>query len=305
MSQDSRDIVYAFLGLGFGVWAFFKGFTRLRRKRLIENIPTSTIRSAPMGLVEIIGRATPARLVTSPLRQSKCVLYKYTIERYEKRGKSSSWVTVAKGDSCSCSFEVEDNTGKVLVLPQGCELIVAKDYEFTSGLGRSIPANLVEFLENHNIRYKAFLCNYSMRFREWIIEQSDNVYVLGTAQQNKEKFDAHKANVYKRLQELKDKPEFMQQADTDKDGIINEEEWQQAVDRVERDLLAEEAQSIDNLANDLMLAASGKEVFIISDKSQKDLVRTLAWQAFGGIFGGAALALLLLAYLILRFSGKF
>jgi len=44
------------------------------------------------------------------------------------------------------------------------------------------------------------------------------------------------------------------------------------------------------------------EVFIISDCSQKDLVSRLSWQALGGVFGGALLALGMLGYLLMRFN---
>lgn len=38
--SDNRDIGYCVFGFGFGIWSFSLGFNRLRRKRLIENIPT-------------------------------------------------------------------------------------------------------------------------------------------------------------------------------------------------------------------------------------------------------------------------
>ena len=77
---DDRDIVYAFFAAGFGVWSFFRGFKRLRRKRLIENIPTSTIRGLAMGLVELYGEARTKTPLKSPLTKADCVLYMYKIE---------------------------------------------------------------------------------------------------------------------------------------------------------------------------------------------------------------------------------
>jgi len=41
--RDGPDIGYTVVGFGFGI--LFLGFKRLRRKRLIENIPTSSVLS--------------------------------------------------------------------------------------------------------------------------------------------------------------------------------------------------------------------------------------------------------------------
>ena len=56
--------VHLKLGALAGVYWFLKGFSLLRQKRLILNTPTSKIRSASMGLVEISGQATGPYVVT-------------------------------------------------------------------------------------------------------------------------------------------------------------------------------------------------------------------------------------------------
>src|SRR3989338_7313172 len=103
MSND-RDIGYAAFGFGFGIWFFSRGFNRLRRKRLIENIPTSTVRGLAIGFVELVGKARRKNILKGPLSNSDCVLYRYSVERYEQRGKSSQWVTIAQGNSFQCQI---------------------------------------------------------------------------------------------------------------------------------------------------------------------------------------------------------
>ena len=131
--MNVEGIIWPAIFLVGGLIGFFWGFMRLRRKRLIENIPTSTIRGMALGLVELIGRAKKDKPLISPLSLTPCVLYRYTVERYEKRGRHSSWVTVAKGSTFYCPFWIDDDTGKVLVFPQGAELILPIHYQFTSG----------------------------------------------------------------------------------------------------------------------------------------------------------------------------
>jgi hypothetical protein len=54
---NNDGIIAAAIGALAGVYLFYRGFRLLQRKRLILNTPTSKVRSASMGLVEINGLA--------------------------------------------------------------------------------------------------------------------------------------------------------------------------------------------------------------------------------------------------------
>ena len=302
--SDNRDIAYAVLGFGFGVWSFFWGFKRLRRKRRIENVPTSTVRGLAMGLVELIGTARKNKQLISPLSRTECIYYRYTIERYESRGRSSSWVMVAKGDSCSSPFWIDDGTGKILVFPKGAEVILPRDYEFSNQWGRSLSSNLIDYLESNHIRYKGIIGRYPLRFREWYVRENEVVYVLGTAKKQHDPLGDHQKKLIKRLDELKSNAAKMKEIDINKDGKVSVEEWDGAVAKVEQELLEEELKgsSADNATDVIITKGEMDDLFMISDHSEKELVKKLTWQSFLGIFGGAALSLVLLAYLVFRFQ---
>jgi len=240
--NESGDILYALFGLGFGIWSFFFGFNRLRRKRLIENIPTSTIRGLAMGLVEIHGRAKANPPLKSPFTKTDCTLYKYTIEEYRSSGKHSRWVTINSGNSFSSPVILDDSTGRAEVFPSGAELFMPIDYTFCTNIFSDTPHTIIEFLENNNIQYKNWIGKRSLRFKEWYIKEDEEVYVLGTAKN----------------------PE-----NSSLDAII-----------VKGDV---------------------EPVFIISDHSEKELTKKLATHCFLRIYGGAALSLASLAYLLYRF----
>ena len=74
---------WVIFGFGFGIVGFFWGFTRFRRKRRIENIPTSTVRGMALGIVELVGQARKFALFETPLSKKVCVFYKYIVERLE------------------------------------------------------------------------------------------------------------------------------------------------------------------------------------------------------------------------------
>jgi len=286
----------------FAIGSFFWGFTRLRRKRLIENIPTSTIRGLALGLVELTGRAQKEHLLKSPFTGADCVFYRYTVERYQGSGKSARWVTVAKGDSSSCPFLIDDGTGKIRIFPQAAELVMPMDYNFTSMWLKPITPNLIDFMQRNGISYRGFLGNCQMRFREWYITENENVYVLGTANKPNDFFKDHKEELLKRLGELKNDAAFMEKVDTNKDGNVGQDEWDAAVKKVEQEIIQKEIEAgqSDN-AFDVIISGTGGNVFIISDHSQKELTRKLTLQAFMGIFGAGALAVFLLYLLLLSF----
>jgi len=301
-----RETLYFLAFFCLGVWSFFWGFKRLRRKRLIENIPTSTIRGLALGLVELTGKPKKKALLKSPLTKTDCVLYRYTVERYEQRGKSSRWVMVTQGNSFYCPFLLDDGTGQILVFPKDAELILPVDYEFVTGFFGSTPANLVEFMQNNGISYQGFLGNHKMRFREWHITEYDDAYVLGTANKANDFMNNHQENLIKRLSELKKDHNFMKETDKNSDGNVSQDEWDAAVFRVEQEVLQKELEeNKNNDVTDVIISKTeGEKSFIISDQSQKDLTFKLGTQAAMGVFGGGALVLFML-YLLLASLGIF
>jgi hypothetical protein len=285
---------------GFGIGAFFWGFTCLRRKRLIENIPTSTVRGMALGLMELIGKAEKKTNIISPLEGVECVFYRYKVERYKKSGRSGSWVTLAKGDSCDSGFYLDDGTGTVLVAPKGAELILPLDYEYVTNFGSGMPVNLIRFMEKHNLRYGNFLGTYKLRFREWRICNDETVYVLGTAQKSQNFLSEHEIQLAQRIEALKQDSKKLEECDLNKDGDLSMEEWDLAKVRIEQELLEKELKS--SQAGELIDIIIGKgdteKIFIISDNSQKGLIDKLFWQSIFGIFGGAILAVVTLVFLL-------
>lgn len=300
--NDIRDVIYPTLGICFGVWSFFWGFKRLRRKRLIENIPTSTVRGLAMGLVELNGKAEPTTLFKSPLTKTECVLFKYSIEEYRRSGKHGSWVKVASGDNFYCPFWLNDATGNIMVYAHRAELILSVDYEFKTGFGREIPGNLIEFMNENGVRYSSWLGSRTMCFKEWFVRPGDIIYVIGSAKKTDEYNLDYNNALIKRINKLKQDQQKMKEVDLDKDGKISIEEWDIAVSKLENEVL--EA-AVKNTAQtndmDVMIGKGDEEsMFMISDRSERDLLLKLSKECLLGIFGGAVLSLILLGYLLVR-----
>src|ERR1051325_6239429 len=113
----SQPLFWACVGGVFGPILFFRGFRLLQRKRLILDIPRSTIRSAALGPVEISGKAVGPYTLVAPLSMTDCLYYRVAVQSNPKNDFSN-----AKMRELSAPLYVDDGTGKVLVYPAQCEL---------------------------------------------------------------------------------------------------------------------------------------------------------------------------------------
>src|SRR5437660_9401172 len=68
----SQPLLWAGLGVSLGPYFFWRGFRLFQRKRLIMDIPRSTIRAAALGCVEVSGKAVGPYTVVAPLSGADC-----------------------------------------------------------------------------------------------------------------------------------------------------------------------------------------------------------------------------------------
>ena len=234
------EFIYAgAIGFFIGLIPFVMGFVWLKKKRLIENTPTSKVRSLAMGPVEVYGEVVPAqgKVLRSPFSGRDCVYYRYSIEEYRRSGKNNQWVTVKSGEERT-HFFLQDETGTVLVDPKKARIDIPMDAEFGSQWGINPPESVVQFLTNNRVGFEGlFGINKQMRYREYFIEPKDKLYIFGTAGDNP---------------------------------------------------FVEEATAIKGTM-DVMIQKGKRTMYYISDKSEKQILRTLRWLSAGGLLGGALL----------------
>ena len=166
-----------------GVYLFCHGFLLLRRKRLIMNTPASKIRSAAMGLVEVSGLATGPYTVNAPITGKSCYSYRSTAWQWRRQGKNGHWEKVAD-ESMHVPFFLDDNTGRVLVNPQGAELDIHRDFheEFSQSLFSSsldIPQNVAIFLSRSGVA-----AGRKLKVEEYCIKPKNALFILGTLGSN-------------------------------------------------------------------------------------------------------------------------
>ena len=176
-------VALAFVGVFAGVYLFYRGFRFLQRKRLILNTPASKIRSAAMGLVEINGLAVGPYTMLAPITGVPCYYFHAMAWQWQQEGRNSKWVKVAD-ESLHVPFFLDDNTGRVLVNPQGAEMDIHRDFhdEFGTSLfssGLEIPVNISSFLASHGVS-----TDKKIKIDEYCIKPKNALFILGTLAQN-------------------------------------------------------------------------------------------------------------------------
>ena len=260
------------------------GFRQLREKNMIENVPASPIHSVAMGLAEIKGHAPAAAILTAPLSGAPCHYYRYQVDEERQSGRSGrQWVTVDQGKS-NVPFRVEDSTGRILVNPEGADILLQRSYQ--------------------RIERGAGWFAKRRRYREWRIDSGEFVYVLGTVSKLRDVVDDRRALLTEKLRRVKKTPETLKRFDLDGNGTLDEQEWAGAVAVVKDDLLREElARKADEPTDDLVMGKGELEsTFVISDRDERSLAASLGWKAFGAVLGGGAAALLMTVSILGRFG---
>jgi hypothetical protein len=174
---------WAGIGAVAGVYLFYRGFKLLQRKRLILNTPASKIRSASMGLVEVNGLAAGPYTMVAPITGVPCYYFRTIAWQWKQAGKNKSWVKVAD-ESMHLPFFLDDNTGRVLVDPQGAEMDIHRDFqdEFSTSLFSSnlqVPQNVASFLARH-----AVAADKKLKVEEYCIKPKNALFIVGTLAQN-------------------------------------------------------------------------------------------------------------------------
>lgn len=162
------------------------GYLALRRKRLMQNVPTSKVKGVFIGLNELKGAARVAEPLTSYLAEEKCIWYSYKIEEEWERSvtsndgdgnskteRKSGWTIIDEGEERKV-FDLEDDTGQIRVLPERAKFIGDRVLQDTVRRTESLyhgKGPRGDILDSTGRR----------RFVEHAIRTDSDIYLLGSA----------------------------------------------------------------------------------------------------------------------------
>lgn len=222
-SGDWFLLIALFVGACICLLASLRMF---HRARLIEDMPTSKIRSCSQGYVELYGTAKwmDGPEIHAPLSGQPCVWYSFSVEEYAQHSKQK-WRRIDDGVSDNL-FLLEDDTGACVIDPQGAEVTPSSSNTWY-GSKRISPVTHTSPLEV--LGGAIFQTGQKYRYNEQRLDQYESLYAigeynsLGTGHEDNLK-DA--ARAYLRV--LKRDKEKLASYDKNSDGQIDLEEWEQA-----------------------------------------------------------------------------
>lgn len=161
-----------------------------KRKRLIQDVPTSKVKGVAIGLSEVKGKALRPEPFVSYLAQVPTVWYRYSIDEHWRRTVTESytdsdgkrrtrtrtetgWTTV-QSDLKTGRFFLEDDTGSIRIDPS--KATVEGRSIFNQTCGRRDP-----LYYGKGPRRSVANSTGRRRFTEQAIVIDDSIYVLGTA----------------------------------------------------------------------------------------------------------------------------
>ena len=171
-----------------GLSLFFGALKKINRDRLIENMPTSKIRSIAMGLVEVNGKVSKYNdTLIAPLSGEECVYCRFSITEW-KRGRKRSYPIELRSKEKGVLFNLDDGTGQILIDARGANLEnISRYIDFdTTSDGDQITGHILNYCKKHNIElYRKNGSLKRIEFKETYIPIRQNLYIMGVASRNK------------------------------------------------------------------------------------------------------------------------
>ena len=212
------------------------------------------VASAAQGFVELIGVGQPLAdtPLLSPFTQLPCLWYRYTVERKE----DDDWKEVDRGES-DLPFNLQDDSGRCEIDPVGASILTTHKEIRTQG---------------------------DERHTEYVLFKGDRLYALGdfVSFSGAQVVLNTRLDVGDLLADWKaDQADLHQRFDSDRNGAIDEQEWQAARHAAEREV-ARRHQEIRMQPTQHRLRKPGvRKPYLIANHPPEKLGRRYAWVSAG------------------------
>jgi len=294
--------VLAAAGLAAG--GFYAAFRFLRRARIMEDTPTSKVRSAAQGYVELsgLGELMPGEPVVAPLTGSHCTWYRYEVdERRERRDADghtrTDWHTVDKGVSDNL-FLLVDDTGSCIVDPEGASV--------TPSANDTWYGHSRQPLSGPSPSSSGLLASGRYRYHEQRMLPADPLYAIGEFKTVGGAGDLGDAaeEVKALLASWKKDAARMRRLDKDGDGKIDVQEWEAARKAARAQVLKARSERAAQAGTSLMTKPADRSLpYLLSVLPQDGLAHRFRWFSRGGIalfFIAGAIAIWMLGVRVLH-----
>jgi len=224
--------LFFLLASAIALSAFYFAFRYITLARLVEDTPTANIHFAQQGYVELSGAAMAldGNPIAAPLSGRDCCWYHYKIE---KKG-NKSWRMVEQ-QSSTHPFLLQDDSGFCRIDPEGARVTTGEHKVWYGNSRYPESASAAKNSQGNSgwrdilTREIDFLSRY--RYSEELIQLNEILYAIGNFK-TLDEID-HTVNRDRTTREIlrawkQDKPRLLARFDRDRNGQIDQDEWQQA-----------------------------------------------------------------------------
>jgi E3 Ubiquitin ligase len=288
------------------VYSFWYACKSWAKNRAIVDTPTSRIRSAAQGYVELSGRGMlPADAHNrGPLTGLPCAWWRYKIEDRGNRGGpriSSSWRwgdpfssfwswSSVDGGTSTEPFLLDDGTGRCLVDPRGAEVfpgVTTVWYGPTEWPEERIPGGggALGWLLDH-------IPTGRYRYTEDRLQIGDHVCALGAFRsEGGVSVDDPDAAVTDLLHRWKqDQAALLKRFDADHDGVLSAAEWEQARAAARQEIMRGRAADTRTPSLNVLAEPMDGRCFLLAASEGGSLAKRFRQRALVGIGGFVASA---------------
>lgn len=278
--------IVAVILIATALGSFYAIFHFLRRLRIMEDTPTSLVRSAAQGYVELDGigllmRGTP---VVAPLSGVTCTWYSFKVEEKEsvstgRGGRRERW-RVIRSETSDDLFLLRDETGDCVIDPEGAEVTPAITevwYGDSPMWATGTQRGRTGFFARNQYRY---------RYTEKRMHPNDPLYAIGqfhTVGGAQELPNTHD-EVRQLLAEWKrNQVALHARFDSNNDGVLSVEEWERVRKTAHQEVLKAQRERAIGPVHNLLTQSGDGRPYILSVMPQEELVGRFRLYAAGGL----------------------
>ncbi len=260
--------------LASGWWCI----NNLKKARYLLDTPTSKVRSAAQGYVELYGVLKEgAERFNAPLTGEQCVWWSFAIDEQVRSGKDNKrWQQVEKASSAALLC-LNDSTGDCLIDPQGAHVI-----PLTKKVWYGAERHPRHSLKRQNM-FEAMLTGVKRyRYTEQRLHAGEPLYAIGdfvTRGGGQEAFDLT-ATQGAVIREWKgDFAGLLRRFDRDRNGQLDDQEWQRVREAAETEAQRLHRQRSADPAQHFLRKPQESQPFILSSYGEDDIAKRFFWQA--------------------------
>jgi len=272
-----------------GAWGFIRGFRWWHWARLIEDTPTSRVRSAAQGYVELTGtgRRMAGAPVIAPLSKLPCTWWSYTVERRVRDNRNRlKWRVVSRRVSDSL-FYLEDETGRCIIDPEGADVLPAATDSWYGETPLPVAGPPV------HRGFRGFGSDY--RYRESRMHDGDPLYAIGwfRTEGNVQPGAVEEEVVALLRQWKRNQAVLLERFDADGDGTLSLPEWEKAREAAHEQIMTERRRHAAEPGVHILERPRDDRPLLLAAGDAERLARRYRWHAVAGLvaFLGAATAL--------------